>query len=126
MEEFRLWFAQNSPKADDSQLKTAHENFERWITYYSDHIQGWQPPFKVQPMQSVTVNWGYDARPPDLCYFSIYYYSGEIRNFTMIAEQKDKISGLWPGKDMYCVTVNQGFPNSHTCSKRTVKTSYNN
>jgi hypothetical protein len=75
MAEFRLWFAQNSPKADDSQLKTAHENFQRWVTYCSNHIQGWQPPCKMQPMQPVTVNWGCDARPPDLCYFSIHYRS---------------------------------------------------
>jgi hypothetical protein len=78
-------------------------------------------PFKMQPMQPVTVNWGCDARPPDLCYFSIYYHSGESRNFTVIAGQRDKISGVLPGKDTYCVTVNQGFPNSRTCPKRTGK-----
>jgi hypothetical protein len=78
------------------------------------------------PLQAKTVNWGCDARPPDICYVSIYPHTGGIRNFMMRAGQRDQISGVMPEKDTYCVTVNQGVPNPNNCPKRIVKPDYNN
>jgi hypothetical protein len=96
------------------------------FVYKDSQLVSNAPGSNVQSGQTSTFNWGCDARPPDMCYFSIYYQKGGVQNFTMTAGQRDQIPGLVAGKDTYCVTVNQGFPNSKSCQRRIVKSDYNN
>jgi len=83
--------------------------------------------------QQETVQFGCDAGGNDTCFFSIRDSSGGTRNFTMRARERDRISGVFPGKDLYMVSINQSPPNdpnicgaSYWCKSEMVKTGYNN
>jgi hypothetical protein len=67
---------------------------------------------------------GCDARAPDICVFSICYDNNNSRrNFTMKAGERDQISGVVPGKDTYCVAINNAAPG---CRCRVINGHYNN
>lgn len=72
------------------------------------------------PALAANATFACGAQGNDTCYFSVYYASGGVRNFTMKAGEQDAISGISIGLDKYCVTVEQGVPNEDTCSKKTV------
>lgn len=82
------------------------------------------------------VPWGCDAYSTSTCYFSIHYSSGGNRNFTMRGGERDKISGVVPVKDQYCVCVGTPTPSDLTqcnngyqgkfCKRGIVNRSYNN
>ena len=82
------------------------------------------------------VPWGCDAYSTSTCYFSIHYSSGGNRNFTMRGGERDKISGVVPVKDQYCVCVGIPTPSDLTqcnngyqgkfCKRGIVNRSYNN
>jgi len=83
--------------------------------------------------QQETVQFGCDAGGNDTCYFSIRDSSGGTRNFTMRARERDVVSGVFPGKDLYMVSINQAPPNdqnncgaTYWCKSEAVKTGYNN
>ena len=83
--------------------------------------------------QQETVQFGCDAGGNDTCHFSIRDSSGGTRNFTMRARERNSISGVFPGKDLYMVSINQSPPNdpnncgaTYWCKSEMVKTGYNN
>lgn len=82
------------------------------------------PALPVAAQQQETVPFGCDARAPDYCSFSLFYSSGGIRNFTMRAGERDRISGVVPGRDTYCVSINN--PPQQGCARRVVNRTYNN
>jgi hypothetical protein len=90
----------------------------------------------VSAEKKETVPWGCDAYSSLTCYFSIHYSSGENKNFTMRGGERDKISGVVPDKDQYCMCVGTPTPSDLNlcangyqgkfCKRDTVNRSYNN
>jgi hypothetical protein len=85
------------------------------------------------PAHQETVRFGCDAGGNDTCYFSIRDSSGGTRDFTMHARERGDISGVFPGSDMYMVSINQSPPNDPSncgetfwCKSDMIKMGYNN
>ena len=81
-----------------------------------------------------TVQFGCDAQPSQTCYFSIRY-ANDVgnRNFTLRGGERDYISGVTPGSDVYLVSIDQSPPNdpsdcgkNYWCKKATIIRGYNN
>lgn len=85
-----------------------------------------------------TVDWRCDGPKGSTCYFSIRYSGGAgQRNFTMRGSERDRISGVVPKEDRYCVCVDTPTPedwsqcNKHYqgkffCNQATVRRGINN
>lgn len=58
-----------------------------------------------------TVDWYCGAAKGSTCYFSIRYVSGGNRNFTMRGGEQDRISGVVPNQDTFCVCIDTPTPN---------------
>ena len=90
----------------------------------------------VSAEKQETVPWGCDAYSSSTCYFSIHYSSGGNKNFTMHSGERNKISGVVPGKDQYCVCAGIPTPSDLNqcnnvyqgkfCKRATINCSYNN
>jgi hypothetical protein len=85
--------------------------------------------------QQETVDWRCGGAPGSTCYFVIRFASGGFKNFTMKGGSTDKISGVVPGKDTYCVCVDIPTPDDWAqckspyqgkfCRTATVQRGYN-
>jgi hypothetical protein len=90
----------------------------------------------VSAKKQEKVLWGCDAYSASTCYFSIHYSSGGNRNFTMRKGEREKISGVIPDKDQYCLCVDTPTPSDLNqcnngyqgkfCKRDTINRSYNN
>jgi hypothetical protein len=78
----------------------------------------------VQARQQETVSWSCSASAPDACYFHLCRFTGGVATFVIPAGRSTHISGASetiPGKDTYCVEVNQ-LPTACRCKTVTADT----
>jgi hypothetical protein len=82
------------------------------------------------------VQWGCDAPAGRICYFSIQFASGGVRNFSLMSGQRIVVGGVNPGTDRYQVSLdapNLGDVNrcrqlsamGRSCQSKMVDSGYN-
>ena len=83
-----------------------------------------------------SVQWGCDAPVGKMCYFSIQFAGGGVRNFSLPAGRKTMVGGVTPGRDQYLVSIDapnlgdvqrcrQLIAVGRVCQVKTVDPSYN-